>query len=323
MVGQNSKLRQATTQTVHWITRRPNQRANEPLVMNPSKTLFLILPKLCLIIASTCFVVGRAAAASYEWTFDSGNLLTSLGNGSMAYADAQSGTLTSFGTTGGGVPNIGGNVANYMYVPAFANPANGYHLTFNNTAPNGGGAYVNDYTVLFDVLVPGPWPIDYIVPFFNTDPANGNDADFYLYGDGEIGIGSGYSAPNTMLPNTWYRVGFVASASTLSYYVNGSLVASRAGGGVDGRWSLFSNLDAGPDLLLFNEGDLSGQYTHELYLNSVAFVDEAMSGGQLLALGGPNAISILPVPEPTAINLALLGFWFAGAMRTRTKSIPS
>lgn len=289
--------------------------------MNLSKTLSPILPKPFLVIASACFVVGPAAAASYEWTFNSGNLSTSLGNGTMAYADAQSGTLTSFGTTGGGVPNIGGNVANYMYVPAFANPANGYHLTFNNTAPNGGGAYVNDYTVLFDVLVPGPWPIDYIVPFFNTDPANGNDADFYLYGDGEIGIGSGYSAPNTMLPNTWYRVGFVASASTLSYYVNGSLVASRAGGGVDGRWSLFSNLDAGPDLLLFNEGDLSGQYTHELYLNSVAFVDQAMTSGQLLALGGPNSVSILPVPEPTTINLVVLGLLAARGLCARSKPI--
>lgn len=289
--------------------------------MSTTKTSPSMTTLMCLSAVGTLLVVGPAAAASYEWTFNSGSLSTSLGNGSMSYADAQSGTLTSFGTTGGGVPNIGGNAANYMYVPAFANLANGYHLTFNNTGPNGGGSYVNNYTVLYDVLVPSPWPIDYIVPFFNTDPANGNDADFYLYGDGEIGIGSGYSAPNTLLPNTWYRVAFVASASTLSYYVNGSLVASRAGDGVDGRWSLYSNLDAGPDLLLFNEGDLSGQYTHELYLNGVAFVDEAMTSGQLLALGGPNAVSILPVPEPATTNLALLALVFAGAVRARARSV--
>jgi len=247
-------------------------------------------------------------AASYEWTFNSGNLSTALGNGTMSYADAQSGTLTTFGTTGGGVPNIGGQAANFIHVPAFANLANGYHLTFNDTGPNGGGSYVNNYTIVFDVLVPSPWPLTYIVPFFNTDPGNGNDGDFYLYGDGEIGIGGGgYSSPGTLTPDTWYRVSFVASASTLSYYVNGTLVKSRAGGGVDGTWSLYSNLDAGPDLLLFNEGDNSGQYTHELYLNSVAFIDHAMNATEIGDLGGPVASGILPIPEPTTLGLGMLG----------------
>ena len=36
---------------------------------------------------------------------------------------------------------------------------------------------------------------------------------------------------------------------------------------------VFSNLDAGADLLLFNEGDTSGNYTLELDNNSVPFMD--------------------------------------------------
>jgi hypothetical protein len=259
-------------------------------------------------VAVFVLACAQGYATSYEWTFNTGNLSTDLGNGTMAYANAESGTLTTFGITGGSVPNIGGQAANYMHVPAFANIGNGYHLTLNDTGANGGGSYVNNWTIIFDVLVPSPWPLDYIVPFFNTDPANGNDGDFYLYGDGEIGIGSGgYSAPGVLTPDNWYRVSFVATASTLSYYVNGTLVKTRSGGGVDGTWSLYSNANAGPDLLLFNEGDLTGQYTHELYLNSVAFVDGALTPGEISTLGGPSAAGILPIPEPSTFTLGILG----------------
>lgn len=278
--------------------------------------------KMALTLVGLSFAIVQSQAASYEWTFNSGNISASLGSGIMSYAGASAG-LTTFGSTGGGVPNIGGNTANYMHVPAFTSAANGYKLELTGTGPNGGGSYVNNYTVLFDVYIPGPWPMDYMVPFFNTNPDNGNDADFYLYGDGEIGIGGGgYSAPGTLAPNTWYRVAFVAncSAGTLSYYVNGTNVKTRGGVTLDdGTFALYSNLDPGADLLLFNEP--TGLYTHELYLNSVAFVDHAMTGSELSALGGPNAIGILAVPEPTTISIVLLGLLAGGAMRKR--SLPS
>jgi hypothetical protein len=278
-----------------------------------------LLQKFAPVVAGFVIAAANATAASYEWSFNSGDISTSLGNGVMTYADgATTAGLTSFGTTGGGVPNIGGNVAKYMYVPAFAAVGNGYNLTLNDTGPNGGGSYVNNYTMIFDIYIPSPWPLNYIVPFFNTEPANGNDADFYLYGDGEIGIGGGgYSAPGTLAPDTWYRVAFVNSGTTLTYYVNGTSVHSRPAT-IDGTWSLYSNLDPGHDLRLFNEGDGSGQYTHELYLNSVAFIDSAMSGAQLSALGGPKAGGIL-VPEPTTVSLMILGI-AAVARRYRRKS---
>jgi hypothetical protein len=290
-------------------------KTREPVFSRPSRLLAVAVG---LLLPATA----RLFAASYEWTFDNGDLSTSLGNGTMTYADgATTAGLTSFGTTGGGVPNIGGQTAQYMHVPAFAAIGNGYHLTFNDTGPNGGGSYVNNYTIIFDVLVPSPWPLDYIVPFFNTAPDNSNDGDFYLYGDGEIGIGGGgYSAPNTMTPDTWYRVAFVNHGTSLSYYVNGVFAAAQNNGvSIDGTWSLYSNLDAGPDLLLFNEGDLSGQYTHELYLNSVAFIDRALTAGELSALGGPEAAGILvTVPEPSAVTFLALGLGGLAAWRFRT-----
>ena len=275
--------------------------------------------QLSLAIFGLVLSMAHASAASYEWTFNSSDLSASLGSGIITYAGA-SGGLTTFGTTGGGVPNIGGNAANYMHVPAFTSAANGYNLELVNTGPNGGGSYVNNYTIVFDVLVPSPWPLDYIVPFFNTDPGNGNDADFYLYGDGEIGIGGGgYSDPGALTPDTWYRVAFVSdlTANTLTYYVNGTSVKSRTAGGVDdGQFALYSNSDPGADLRLFNEP--TGLYTHELYLNSFAFVDHAMTSGELSALGGPNAQGIL-VPEPCTARLVVLGLLSAAGLQARRR----
>jgi hypothetical protein len=152
--------------------------------------------------------------------------------------------------------------------------------------------------------------LDYIVPFFNTDPNNLSDADFYLYGDGEIGIGGGgYSSPGVLTPDTWNRVAFVAdlAANTLTYYVNGTSVKSRAADGLGGRWSLYSNQDVGPlplqpgSLLLFNEGDGSGTYTHEVYVSSVAFTDRVLSAAEAATLGSAKATGIFApsfAPKP-------------------------
>jgi len=236
---------------------------------------------------------------SYEWRFTSGDLSAALGNGVMTYADPfNTPGITSFGTTDGStVPHINGSPAKYMHVPGFSQDTDGYQLQFNNSGPNvGASAGINRYTLLMDIMVPSAWPMSWIVPFFNTDPYNLNDADFYLYGDGSIGIGyTGYSAAGVMTPGAWYRVAFVADlkADTLTYYVNGANVKSGAANGLGGRWSVYSNQDAGPDLLLFNEGDTSGVYTHELYLSSVAFVDRVLGSDELAGLGGPSANGIL------------------------------
>lgn len=239
---------------------------------------------------------------SYEWRFTSGDLSPALGNGVMAYADEWTTPgLTSFGTTDGStVSHINGSPAQYMHVPGFTLDTDGYWLTFPESGPNvNGGTNINRYTLLMDVMIPSPWAQDYLVPFFNTAPYNNNDADFYLRGDGAIGLGGGgYSAAGVMSSNAWCRLAFVADlkANTLTYYVNGTNVKSRAADGLDGRWGIFSNQEVPPypaSLLLFNEGDTSGIYTHELYVSSVAFTDRVLGAGELAALGGPSASGIL------------------------------
>jgi endonuclease/exonuclease/phosphatase family metal-dependent hydrolase len=230
----------------------------------------------------------------YEWDFAAGNLAAALGNGTMKYADAATPGLSIFGTTTGTtVPHIGGQPATYLRVPAFTGLTNGYLLSFNDSGPNGGGSYINRYTFIIDVFIPGPlnW-----LPLFNTSPQNANDADWYVDSTGRIGIGDlGYSAAGVITPNAWLRLTFAADlgAGTTTYYRNGTQVGQRMGGSLlDGRFAIFSDADAGPDLLLFNEGDTSGVYTHELYASSIAFTDRRMSAAEVAGLGEPRAEGI-------------------------------
>jgi endonuclease/exonuclease/phosphatase family metal-dependent hydrolase len=244
------------------------------------------------------FATKSTNVAIYEWDFSHGDLSATLGHGVLAYADGPATAgLTLFGTTDGTiVPHIEGKPAQYLRAPGFTATSHGYDVTFTDTGPNGGGAYINQYTLIFDVLLPGSvnW-----VPFFNTNPANANDADFYVNPAGALGISAlGYSANGLITANTWFRVAFAAdlAAGTVTYYLNGSPVHSSSAGR-DGRFSLYSNADAGPDLLLFNEGDASGPFTHEVCLSSFFFTGRTMTAAEILALGGPKARGIA-TPEP-------------------------
>jgi endonuclease/exonuclease/phosphatase family metal-dependent hydrolase len=229
-------------------------------------------------------------SAFYEWTFDRGDLSASIGNGVMSYADTATPTLTAFRTSDGvTVPHIGGQRATYVEIPAFADLANGFHLTFTDSGPNGDGIYINKFTFIADLLLPGGvgW-----TALFNTNPQDANDADFYIDGNGRLGVGAlAYSANNAITANTWHRIAFVADlgAGTVRFYRDGAQVAQRTGASLlDGRFSLYSNADPGPDLLLFNEGDGGGVYTHALCVSGIAFTDRALSAAEMSALGGPK-----------------------------------
>lgn len=265
------------------------------------------------------------ASTIYEWTFDNTNLQAALGRGTMTYADGATAGLTTFATTdGASVPHIGGQPAKYLSVPAFSGVANGYLLTLTDSGPNGGGAYINQFTLVFDLFVPGSlnW-----TALFNTNPLNENDADWYLDNTGRVGIGDlGYSAAGVITANSWLRLVFAADlgAGVVAFYRNGTQVRQRTGASLlDGRFSLYSNLDSGADVLLFNENDTSGVYTHALYLNSVAFTDRTLSGSEVAALGGPRADGIFVRRLRAQRNGGDLSLTWNGATNTRLQRASS
>jgi endonuclease/exonuclease/phosphatase family metal-dependent hydrolase len=266
-----------------------------PGTLNPGTTYYWRVNerKSSGVVTGDVWSFRTSALHLYEWDFRNANLAAAIGDGVLSYADgAVTSNLTTFGVSdGANVPHIAGYPARYMRAPAFTGTANGYHLTFSSSGPNGGGIYINQFTILFDLLIPSPmgW-----TALFNTNPQNANDADFYVDANGRVGIGAiGYSAAGTIAPNTWYRIAFAADlgADSVTYYVNGNPVFTGTAPR-DGRHSLYSNGDAGPDLLLFNEGDTTGSFTHALYLNSVAFADRTLSASEIQALGGPKDLGI-------------------------------
>ena len=85
-----------------------------------------------------------------QWEFDNGNLNATVGtaadywvavSGRDVEAETQFGTTTSFG-----IPDIGGQPANVMKFPQ-TDSSMGYSM-FPDIEPNGGGSFVNQYTII-------------------------------------------------------------------------------------------------------------------------------------------------------------------------------
>jgi hypothetical protein len=231
------------------------------------------------------------AAVTGQWDFNSSNLVATVGTDLAYYGDDLTSSATTFTTA-----TIGGGTAIVMGFPAAAN-TQGYIMT-HGAAPNGGGAYVNQYTLIMDIMFPaasdGKWR-----GLFQTSTGNANDGDLFVNSGNGIGISGAYSG--TILPDTWHRVAFVFDLSLpsaqLLKFIDGAQVGSQvlATAALDGRWSL------DPTALLFTDED--GE-TAAGFVNSFQFHDVALSAADIFALGGPSAAGI-PATIPVLTNLVV------------------
>ena len=235
--------------------------------------------------------VSVRAAVTGQWDFNNSNLVATVGTDLAYYGDDVTSNATTFTTA-----SIGGKTAIVMGFPAAAN-TQGYIMT-HGIAPNGGGAFVNQYTLLMDIMFPtassgvfrGLW---------QTSTGNANDADLFVNGANGIGISGSYSG--TILPDTWHRVAFVfdltLSSGQLLKFIDGVQVGSQvlASPALDGRWSL------DPTALLFTDDD--GE-TAAGFVNSIQIHDVALSAADLFVLGGPSAAGI-PSTIPVLTNVVV------------------
>jgi len=260
---------------------------------------------IALLGAVACPV---GANVTGQWDFQSGNLDATVGN-ALEYLDGPGGATaagTVFGTAAGlGLPAVAGNAnAGVMGFPA-ASSTMGY-VARHGAAANAGGAYVNQYTLILDLLYPassdGQWR-----GIYQTSATNTNDGDFFVRGDGGIGISGSYQGDVT--PDTWHRVAVSVdlTTKTMAKYIDGAQVGvqtlSASTGGVDQRWALYPAGGSPDYMLLFTDED--GE-TAPGFVTSIQFSDAALSANDIAALGGPSAYGIgLTIPEPSI--LALLG----------------
>src|SRR6266550_2708308 len=120
--------------------------------MNKKRNLHLIITTSLTML----FGIGPVSAqVAGQWDFDSGNLTATTGS-DLSYADGGGGntqTGTSFGSTSSlGIPNIAGSPANVMKFPGSTNAVMGFNMP--TPAANGRGTFVDNYTLIFDVLFP-------------------------------------------------------------------------------------------------------------------------------------------------------------------------
>jgi hypothetical protein len=197
-------------------------------------------------------------------------------------APAWSASQTYGSTTLNGVVNTVVGVPNHF-------------IATHGIAPNGGGALVNQYSLLFDIRSPADpvWRT-----LFQTNETNGGDGDFFIRdSDNKLGVGSiGYT--DFVMPNDeWKRVVLsvdLTAGGSFRTFIDGALVFTHGTSPLDGRHAL------NPTLLLF--GDEDGE-NGLLSVGSVAIWDQALSVNQVAELGIAGA-PITAVPEPSSLILA-------------------
>ncbi|MBK7173137.1 MAG: metallophosphoesterase [Bacteroidales bacterium] len=150
-----------------------------------------------------------------------------------------------------------------------------YYKMQHQIPANGGGIYVNEYTLQYDFKVSGNsvWH-----SFFQTATSNNNDGDFFINPSGNIGVAAvGYSA-YSITPNEWYRLVIsVKNGSHFNCFLDGQLLMIGNIQAIDDRFSL-ENL-----LLIFADDDSEDA---EIYCSELAIWDQALNTEQVAEIGG-------------------------------------
>ena len=177
---------------------------------------------------------------------------------------------------------------------AVADPLGSYFICNHGISPNGGGSYVNDWTVMMDVKVPassiGQW-----VALYQTNIDNSNDADCFIATDRTIGVGdTGYSR-DKINGDTWYRI--VISVSNMNFYkiyVNGRVWKNGTVQPLDGRFAL------DPQILFFADDD--GE-DYPIQCTNLAIWGQAMEDSQVSELGNVTTPIAIDVSGAAGNNL--------------------
>ncbi|NQV35875.1 MAG: discoidin domain-containing protein, partial [Phycisphaeraceae bacterium] len=201
--------------------------------------------------------------------------------------------------------------ADNVVIVSETGPGDYLRVDIDDVMENGGGAYVNEYTMIFDVkAAQADW-----LPIYNTGSDNYNAADFWMNAEGALGSGS-YSDAGVMPPNTWVRLVVVRMLEGGSWvrdvYVDGTLVFGDLGAeGGDGNSSLYTNAqeDEGQFTIL---SDSDATVYAGCELANFAFVSMALSAEAVADLsefneGGIFDVSSVgaskPLPDEEAVDV--------------------
>lgn len=204
----------------------------------------------------------------------------------------------------------------------------GYIDVPDSIAPNGGGSYVNDYTIMIDYLQTTETPAGdpYNSLFQTAGSPTANDGDLWIQNSSDgttssrVGsiIGSGDLGYSTLTfdASQWHRIVWsVDNNNFFRVYIDGTLYLDSAAQGVDGRYSL------NPDFYLL--ADDTGETAWGLF-GTAAVWDHALTGSEVTAMGGwiggadtPTALTM--VPEPATMSFMAFGVLALALLRKNRK----
>lgn len=170
--------------------------------------------------------------------------------------------------------------------------------------PNGGGSYINEYTIAIDYKADPGWNSLYQTAW----NGNANDGDLWINASNHtaatIGVGAiGYSAA-TFDASRWHRIVWsVDNGNFFRAYVDGVLFLDGAGQDIDGRFSL--ELDRFHLFADDNWEDAWGLVGTAAVWNRALTSDEIAGMGGWI--GGANEPTPLTIPEPATLGLLALG----------------
>ncbi len=230
-----------------------------------------------------------------QWDFNQASLAASVGK-ALQYLDGPGGLTesgTQFGTcTELGQPLINGIDARIMRVPGDVIRQIGYVMD-HGIAPNGGGSRVNQFTLLFDILVAPGGGAASLLQVNSLD--NTDDGDLFWQGN-NFGQGNGgYNGTGAFTPGEWHRViaayDMAASPPVVTKYVDGIK---------QDDWTANQGLDADrralkPTAILFADGDEDER--REMWVDSIQIRSGKLTDAEMEALGGPSGLG-LPVIVP-------------------------
>jgi PKD repeat protein len=224
-----------------------------------------------------------------QWTFDNPNNLleATIGNDLVLTGTH---TATTGTDTGDGAVNIG---------------VGSYYQCFHDIAANGGGSWVNQFTLVFDFKVSsiGDWYC-----FHQTNPANTNDGDAFISPNGRIGVAATGYSEYIIEPDEWYRLVIASDlGNSYKYYLDGALLVNGGTQSLDGRFSL-SPSSSDNEVLLFADENAED---NPIDISAVSIYDVCLNATEVTALGGfghefvsPGLLQMYPYlqgPTPTSM----------------------
>ena len=270
--------------------------------------------KKAVLVAAAVFVIASAASAGtpnvpsgvtgfWQFATNATKLKATVGNDLVSVNEASTWFMAPWTTIGTpSQPDLltdNGCVQEQSYGYLQCNP--GLHA-------NGGGSYVNQYTIAWDYRQTNVTGDSYNSLLQTSYGGNDDDGDLWIYNDtadmtqSEIGVGdAGYSGDNGMYfdASQWNRIVLsVNNGNWFRVYINGVLFLDGAGQDVDGRYSLYTDR-----VNFFADDDWEDAWG---LVSNIAVWDHALTGDEIAAMGSTTTPLVF-TPEPATMSLLALG----------------